>query len=245
MSVPPFRAPHHSTTLAAMIGGGSPVRPGEISLAHHGVLFLDEIAEFPQSTLEALREPLESGVVHLARSGTTYVMPCRFVLIAAANPCPCGWLGDPHRECRCSPAGIARYRRRLSGPLLDRIDLYMEVGAVPPHELIAAGLTADKEAADLHASRQRIIAARNQQKKRGQTHWNGHDRTPLHTIITQLGRAEYRLLERCASELGLTGRGIRCVLRTARTIADLAGMDTIQSEHIAEAVSYRLPPEFV
>lgn len=244
MSAPPFRSPHHSTSLAAMIGGGTPVRPGEISLAHQGVLFLDEIAEFPQSTLEALREPLESGVVHLARSGTTYVMPSRFVLIAAANPCPCGWLGDPHRECRCSPAGIARYRRRLSGPLLDRIDLYMEVGAVPPDELIAAGLAADEAAAELFASRERIVTARNLQKERGQPHWNGHDRTPLHTAIAQLGHSEYQLLERCASELGLTGRGIRAVLRTARTIADLAGMADIRCEHIAEAVSYRFPADF-
>lgn len=244
MCDPPFRAPHHSTSLPAMIGGGTPVRPGEISLAHQGVLFLDEIAEFQQRTLEALREPLETGVVQLARSGTTYVMPSRFVLIAAANPCPCGWLGDPRRECRCSPAGVARYRRRLSGPLLDRIDLYLEVGAVPPDELMAAGLDADKAAEELLASRQRILAARERQKKRGQLHWNGHDRTPLHAAIAQLGRAEYRLLERCAHELGLTGRGIRCVLRTARTIADLAGTETIQSEHIAEAVSYRFPTDF-
>lgn len=241
---PPFRAPHHSTSPAAMIGGGVPVRPGEVSLAHQGVLFLDEIAEFRQNTLEALREPLESGVVHLARSGRTYRLPSRFVLIAAANPCPCGWLADPHHACHCSPAGIARYRRRLSGPLLDRIDLYMEVGAVPADELIAAGLAAHKATEGLIASRQRIVAARRHQGRRGQQSWNGHDRTPLHAALAELGTKERALLERCASDLGLTGRGIRCVLRTARTIADLAEEETVRKEHLAEAVSYRFPTDF-
>lgn len=237
---PPFRAPHHSTTPAAMIGGGNPVRPGEVSLAHRGLLFLDEIAEFPQRTLEVLRGPLEAGEVRLLRAGVEYRLPSRVVLVAAANPCPCGWWGDDAHPCRCTPAGIGRYRRRLSGPLLDRIDLYIEVRRLSATGSIVQDSSGDDDEA-LQAARRRVVAARERQRRRNAGRLNGHDRAPLRGVILALGRKERDLLERCVSALALSGRGIRSLLRLARTIADLEGDDSIRSHHLAEAASYRFP----
>lgn len=236
---PPLRAPHHALTKAALLGGGNPVRPGELSLAHHGILFLDEVAEFQRDTLEALRQPLEAGFIEIARSGTTYRLPCRIALIAAANPCPCGWLGDERHACTCSPSAITRYRRRLSGPLLDRIDLYVPVG---PAE--AADLLAPTFAVDPWQDMQRAVArARATQSGRNPgASLNAYDPTPLVKAIEGLPGDVRDLLRAGAERLGLTGRGVLRAVRVARTIADLAGSEAVALDHMAEAIGYRLPP---
>jgi len=235
----PFRAPHHTISDAGLIGGGRWPRPGEVSLAHHGVLFLDEFPEFRRHVLEALRQPMEDGHVSLSRAATSLTFPARFMLVAAMNPCPCGHRGDPVRACRCDPLAVARYRARLSGPLLDRIDLHVEVPALPAADFTAGG-TGEASA----ALRARVMAARERQLARQA------DR-PAAVANARLGPRDLRrwctpdaageqLLRAAMTRLGLSARAAQRALKVARTIADLAGHAQVGAEHVAEAVQYRL-----
>jgi magnesium chelatase family protein len=230
----PFRAPHHTISTAGLAGGGSGIgRPGEISRAHLGVLFLDELAEFQPPALQALRQPLETGRVTLTRSRGTVTYPARFALVAATNPCPCGWAGDARRDCRCPPAVIQRYQRSLSGPLLDRIDLRVAVSR-PPLEALSTG--AGGEPSSL--VRGRVIAARERQLAR-QGCLNSELRPARLRQFAPLGSAR-RLLERWAEERGMTARGFHRAWRVARTAADLEGEAAIADRHLLEALGYRL-----
>jgi magnesium chelatase family protein len=234
--VRPFRSPHHSASAPALVGGGSPPRPGEISLAYGGVLFLDEIPEMPRAALEALREPLETGRITISRAARQASFPARFQLVAAMNPCPCGWLGAPAgsaRACRCTPDSVARYGGKLSGPLLDRIDLQVEVPAVAARELMGArdGDSSATVAVRVRAARERALA------RQGGIN---ADLTPAameqHCALDDTADA---LLHRAAERLGWTGRGLHRVLKVSRTIADLAASPRIRSIHIAEAMQWR------
>jgi magnesium chelatase family protein len=233
----PFRAPHHSATAPAIVGGGSPPRPGEISLAHGGVLFLDEMPEMPRSALEALREPLETGRITISRAARRATFPARFQLVAAMNPCPCGWLGaammSSGRACRCTPDQVARYQGRLSGPLIDRIDLQVEVPAVKPNELMGAR---DGETSAVVAAR--VLAARARALQR-QGHANAELTPAGIDAYCALDDAARALLQRAAERLGWTGRGLHRVLKVARTIADLAASEHIGAAHVAEAMQWR------
>lgn len=230
----PYRAPHHSASAVALAGGGSHPRPGEISLAHHGVLFLDELPEWSRHALEVLREPLESGVVTIARAARSLQFPAAFQLVAAMNPCPCGWAGDPSGRCRCSPEAIARYRARLSGPLLDRIDLHVAVPRLAPHEL-RPELPAGEASAVVRA---RVQVARARQLARGgvSNARLSQAGTERHCRLTPGDRA---LLERAVERLRLSARSLHRILRVARTIADLADADAIATDHLTEAIGYR------
>src|SRR5690606_11001117 len=210
---PVFRAPHHSTTLAGLVGGGAGPKPGEITLAHRGVLFLDELPEFSPQVLEALRQPLEEGEIHIARHLDTVVFPARFILVAAANPCPCGFLGDPERECRCRGSKLARYGARLSGPLADRIDLHVRVERLSPLELV--GLAREPRAGESSdAVRRRVEAARDRQRRRfgNDGRSNGRLRRYEIPLVCRLSPAAERLLERSAHKLRLSARGLDRVL---------------------------------
>ncbi|RTL42816.1 MAG: ATP-binding protein [Burkholderiales bacterium] len=229
----PFRAPHHSASSVALVGGGSPPRPGEISLAQHGVLFLDELPEFPRAALEALREPLETGRILISRAARQAEFPARFQLVAAMNPCPCGHLGNPLRACRCTPDQIARYQGRLSGPFLDRIDLLIEVTAVPPRDLqtMAPGEPSAAVAARASAARRRALSRQGVANAQLQP----QDLT-AHAVLEPAART---LLERSAERLGWSARSFHRVLRVARTVADLAGAEGIGAGHVAEAIQLR------
>jgi magnesium chelatase family protein len=229
----PFRAPHHTASAVALVGGGSHPRPGEISMALHGVLFLDELPEFDRKVLEVLREPLESGVISVSRAARQAEFPAEFQLVAAMNPCPCGYLGHPNGRCRCTPDQVARYRRKISGPLLDRIDLQVEVPDVPQDDL-----TRGVQGEASPAVRERVAAARARQLKR-----QGRPNTSLsardvdrHCAPDAQGAT---LLKQAIGRLGLSARGYHRVLKVARTIADLAGAGRIAGAHVAEAVQYR------
>ncbi|MDR0275451.1 MAG: YifB family Mg chelatase-like AAA ATPase [Burkholderiaceae bacterium] len=229
----PTRAPHHTASAVALVGGGSPPRPGEISLAHQGVLFLDELPEFPRPALEALREPLESGHITISRAAQRAEFPARFQLIAAMNPCPCGHLGSRTRACRCTPDQVARYQGRISGPLLDRIDLHVEVGQLAPEELLAA-----RSGEATAAVRERSRAAHERALAR-----QGHANQALAgRAIDQHARlddAATRFLHAAAARLGWSARATHRAIKVARTIADLAGSQATSAAHIAEAVQYR------
>jgi magnesium chelatase family protein len=229
----PFRAPHHTISDAALVGGGMGMpRPGEVSLAHHGVLFLDELPEFPRNVLDLLRQPLEERAITIARSQMSLNFPANFTLIAAMNPCRCGYHGDPTHECRCTGAQIHQYIGKISGPLLDRIDLHIEVPAVPFQELRTrdAGITSAE-------MRQRVQAARDIQHQRGYV----NSEIPAGRIreICPLDAAGERTLEMAVKRLGLSARAHDRILKVARTIADLSGQSGIQAKHVAEAVQYR------
>ncbi|MBC7682474.1 MAG: YifB family Mg chelatase-like AAA ATPase, partial [Ferruginibacter sp.] len=229
----PTCSPHHSASAVAMVGGGSPPRPGEISMAHHGILFLDEILEFPRAALEALREPLESGTITISRAARRSEFPARFQLIGAMNPCPCGYLGSAIHNCRCTPDQVARYQSKLSGPLMDRIDLHMEVPALPSNELLQA--PAGESSA---AIRERSTAARNRAiGRQGKTNLalQGQE---IDTYVA-LDDAAAKFLNVAAARLGWSARSTHRALKVARTIADLAGADTTQISHLAEAMQYR------
>jgi magnesium chelatase family protein len=234
----PFRAPHHTTSHAGLVGGGRIPRPGEISLAHRGVLFLDELPEFGQNVLEVLRQPLEDHVVTISRAQGTVTFPANFMLISAMNPCPCGFAGDPTRECTCSPATIGRYQKRISGPLLDRIDIHVEVPRVEYEKL--TDRREGERSADVRA---RVQAAREIQAHRFAAH-------PRLTCNADMGPAEVRkfcdvepaaqpLLRAASQRLQLSARAFHRVLKLARTIADLAEAETIAAPHLAEALQYR------
>ncbi|MDB5890783.1 MAG: Mg chelatase-related protein [Polaromonas sp.] len=232
-AIRPTCSPHHTASAVALVGGGSPPRPGEISLAHRGVLFLDELPEFPRAALEALREPLESGRITISRAAQRAEFPARFQLVAAMNPCPCGYLGSGLRACRCSPDQVSRYQGKLSGPLLDRIDLHVEVGALAANELVNA--PAGEASA---AIRQRVIEAR----ERAQTRQRSTNQALEGQAIDEqcrLDEAAAKFLNTAAARLGWSGRSIHRCLKVARTIADLAGASTVQLHHVAEAVQYR------
>jgi len=233
----PFRAPHHSISGAALLGGGSHPRPGEVSLAHHGVLFLDEILEFPASVLDLLRQPLEDGHVTVARAARSATFPARFALAGAMNPCPCGFAGQVERECRCTPTQVSHYRARLSGPLRDRFDLLVDVPPVPPEDLTTASAGESSLAV-----RERVVAARKRQRARYALDGiavNSQLTTSLLARHCPLERDTARVLVLAARKLGLTARGFDRARKVARTIADIAGADHIAPDHIAESLQYR------
>lgn len=229
----PFRAPHHTVSDVALVGGGQNPRPGEISLAHHGVLFLDEMAEFNRHVLEVLRQPLEEGRVHIARAARTVTFPARFMLVGAMNPCPCGYYGDPVRPCRCTPQQIARYSARLSGPLRDRLDLTVPVSALPARELSAA--PGGEPSAAMLA---RVLTARSRQLERGSV-LNARLQGRSLRAQTCLGADARRILDAALTKLALTARGHDRVMRVARTIADLEGNGAIEAHHLGEALQFR------
>jgi magnesium chelatase family protein len=228
----PFRSPHHTASAVALVGGGSHPRPGEISLAHHGVLFLDELPEFDRRVLEVLREPLETGQITISRAARQAEFPARFQLIAAMNPCPCGYLGDPSGRCRCAPEQIHRYRQRISGPLLDRIDLQVEVPRLPPRELQGA------PGEDSATVRTRVTAARERQLAR-QNDCNACLHGADLDRYCALGERERTLLHQALERLTLSARAYHRILRVARTLADLDAAERIDAHHLGEALGYR------
>lgn len=233
----PFRSPHHTISMAGLIGGGTVPRPGEVTLAHRGVLFLDELPEFPRSVLEVLRQPLEDRVVRIARANAAFTYPADFILIAAMNPCPCGYLGDPDHECTCTDGEIQRYRRKISGPLLDRIDLHVSVSRPKYSELTAS--VRGESSADVAA---RVAEARRLQQER-LAPWHMHTNSEMSRRQMQetcpLDREGNALLRQVFETLHLSARSYDRIIKVARTIADLAGKPAITAEHIAEAVSLR------
>ncbi len=231
---PPFRAPHHSTSVAALVGGGSRPRPGEISLAHHGVLFLDELPEFSRRSLEALREPLEAGRVVIARALYAAQFPARFQLVAAMNPCPCGWRGHPVRTCSCTPDQVARYAGKISGPLLDRIDLHV---VLPPSDPVWMAAPPGEPSA---AVRERVMRCRERQYAR-QGKANADLAGAELDEFCLLAPDAQSLLQEAMRRLAGSGRALHRALRVARTIADLDGEDTLAASHVAQAVQYRRP----
>ena len=232
----PFRSPHHGASAPSMSGGGSDPRPGELSLAHHGVLFLDELPEFRRDALEVLREPLEEGVVRVTRASGSRSFPARFLLVAAMNPCPCGYRGDARKACTCSEHDVARYRRKVSGPLLDRIDLHVDVPAVP-----ASDLTSEAAPEGSAPVRERVLRARERQVARtGDSRMTNAALTPGRLKATAALRPEAAaLLGKAMERLGLSARAHQRVLRVARTIADLEGAAETGTSHVAEALRYR------
>ncbi len=232
---PPFRSPHHTASAVALVGGGSNPKPGEISLAHHGVLFLDELPEFDRKVLEVLREPLETGVITISRAARQVDFPARFQLVAAMNPCPCGYLGDASGRCHCTADQVLRYRARISGPLLDRIDMHIEVPRVA-HEILRSGTPGGEErSVEIRA---RVQQARERALSRARRP-NAEMTPPQIKQYCQLDETSHRLLEQAINSLGLSHRAYHRILKVARTIADLAGADDIRMGHLSEAISFR------
>jgi len=231
----PFRSPHHTASGVALVGGGSNPRPGEISLAHHGVLFLDEIAEFPRAVLDVLREPLESGHISISRAARQAEFPARFQLIAAMNPCPCGYLGDAIHNCKCTQEQVARYQGRISGPFLDRMDLHVMVPAIPASELSGPTPTGIETSRQV---RKQVIRARTRQLQR-QGCSNAQLDSKRLEAHCQLDDSGQKLLIRAMDSLGLSARAYHRILRVARSIADLTQDERIQTQHLAEAISFR------
>ncbi|NLG35008.1 MAG: YifB family Mg chelatase-like AAA ATPase [Lentisphaerae bacterium] len=237
----PFRAPHHTISDAGLLGGGTHPMPGEVSLAHNGVLFLDELPEFHRNVLEVMRQPLEDGVVSIARAAASVSFPCRFMLVAAMNPCPCGHFGDPKRQCRCTPIQMQRYRNKISGPLLDRIDIHVEVPAMEYQEL--ASMEKGESSA---AIRERVVASRAVQRERFVKHKGRH---AVHCNATMRAKDVHKhcvlddnaqaLLKAAMADLHLSARAYDRILKVSRTIADLALAEQIAADHVAEAVQYR------
>ncbi len=234
---PPFRAPHHSSSAPAVVGGGNPPMPGEISLAHNGVLFLDELPEFRRDVIEALREPMEEGYIRISRAGTTNRFPARFIMIAAMNPCPCGYLNSTRRTCVCEEYQIQRYRRKVSGPILDRIDLHIEVNDIEPEKLQSADPSMDSA-----SMRERVIRARERQRRRFRDtliETNSQMSNKLIKLHCKLDERGQEVLKQAVLRLGLSTRAYTRTLKVARTIADLEDSDQIKTTHLLEALTYR------
>ena len=242
IQIRPFRSPHHTVSPMGMAGGGTSPRPGEISLAHNGVLFLDELPEFPKEVLEVLRQPLEDGQVQISRAAGSVTYPSRFMLVCAMNPCRCGWYGHPSGRCRCTEAEVKKYLSRLSGPLLDRIDLFVEVAALDFEEL------SQRERAETSAQvKERVDAARAvQSARRGPAGALCNARMEREELdrFCALDDSCQKLMQGAFDRLGLTARSYDRILRVARTIADLDGSEAIQAPHLAEALQYR-PPAYL
>jgi len=231
----PFRTPHHTTSRIGLIGGGTHPMPGEISLAHRGVLFLDEFPEFPRSTLESLRQPIEDGKICISRAAGSISFPCRFLLIAASNPCPCGYLGHPTKKCSCTFHSIQQYRKRLSGPILDRIDIHVDVPPVKEEKL-----TSNEKAESSSLVRERVCAARQKQIKRfGRPFTNAEMNASQIRSMCAMSDAASALLKTAISRLSLSARSYFKIIKIAQTIADLENTDRIEGKHIAEALQYR------
>ena len=231
----PFRNPHHTASPIAIVGGGTIVRPGKISLAHRGVLFLDELPEFPRSVLEALRQPLEDGEIHVSRANQAVSFPARFQLVATMNPCPCGWLNSGVKDCVCSPSQISGYRKRVSGPIIDRIDLCLRIPAVKIVEM-QKELNDQSELANLRAL---ILRTRDIQYRRNSKRLNHELKSgELRSLISLTPEAE-KLLQQAAEKFVITGRGYHRLLKVSRTIADLAQSKLVSPSHVAEALQYR------
>jgi magnesium chelatase family protein len=233
----PFRSPHHTISDAGLIGGGQNPKPGEVSVAHNGVLFLDELPEFKKNVLEVLRQPMEDGAVTISRASSTVTYPARFMLVAAMNPCPCGFLGDPKRECRCSSLQIQRYRSKISGPLMDRIDIHLEVPPVPYKALSGPsdGVSSEQILA-------RVVRAReiqNRRFKRSKIHTNSGMNSRQIRQFCSIDEQSSRLLEKAMNRFGLSARAYARILKIARTIADLEGIADIGVSHVGEAIQYR------
>jgi magnesium chelatase family protein len=231
----PFRSPHHTASAVALVGGGSHPRPGEISLAHGGALFLDELPEFDRRVLEVLREPLESGSINISRAARQVEFPARFQLVAAMNPCPCGYLGDASGRCHCTPDRIRTYRARVSGPLLDRIDMHVEVPAVPRHQLLR------KKDPDIETSavvQQRVEAARLRQLTRSGCANHALTNKQVEKVCA-LDDSSRQFLDQAMTRLGLSARAYHRVIKVARTIADLVGDQDLATTHLGEALQYR------
>ncbi len=233
----PYRAPHHTISDAGLMGGGNQISPGEVSLAHHGVLFLDELPEFHRRVLESLRQPLESKSVTISRASGTMDFPCDFMLLAAMNPCPCGYLGDPRHACRCSPADVKRYRKKISGPLLDRFDIVIEVPPLPPSDLLAR-----PDGEPSASMRQRVITARERQLARvtqSGVACNARLSSKKLREICPLTDSQKSLLLHACEQFGLSARAFDRILRVARTIADMEGSQDLQDNHLFEAIQLR------
>ena len=233
----PYRSPHHTISDVGLMGGGSNITPGEISLAHHGVLFLDELPEFARRTLETLRQPLESGRVTISRASGSMDFPCQFMFVAAMNPCPCGYLGDATHRCRCSPADVTRYRKKISGPLLDRFDIIIEVPPVSP-----ASLLGKPDGESSAAIRERVVAARARQMQRyADTGAVCNARLSGRKLrqYCPLTPPQQQMLLDAVAQLGLSARAFDRILRVARTIADLAGCEQPTDAHLYEAIQFR------
>lgn len=237
---PPFRSPHHSASSVGLLGGGNNIKPGDISLSHRGVLFLDEVAEFPRNVLEALRQPLEDHKITISRAAGSLTFPAKFILLAAQNPCPCGFLGSKLKSCTCMPGQIAKYKRKISGPLLDRIDIYLEVPAVEVEKLADDLIVEDSK-----TIRERIAKARRMQQSRfkGKILTNSEMSNSDIKQFCSITEDGLNLLKMAISSLNLSARGYHRVLKLSRTIADLANSENILSEHIAEALQYRAREE--
>ena len=237
ITTPTFRAPHHTISHVGLAGGGTNPRPGEVTLAHHGVLFLDEMSEFKRSTLETLRQPMEDGRIVVARAARSVTFPAKFLLIGTTNPCPCGYLGHDRRPCTCPPSAVSRYRRRISGPLLDRIDLVVQVRALGPEMITGVG-----SGEPTASVRKAVLAGRNIQNNRigaGFPSLNANLGPDWIRELCPMGAAQQKIMEGAVKNLGLTARGYHRVLRVARTIADLDGAEYPEAEHLAEALQYR------
>lgn len=231
----PVRSPHHTTSNVALVGGGASPKPGEITLSHRGILFLDEFPEFPRNVLEALRQPLEDGVVTVARASGSFTFPAKFTLVAAQNPCPCGYLGDLSKKCVCSPGQVFKYQKKISGPLLDRIDLHVEVPRLPYEKM------AQNEPAENSANiKLRVQAAREVQQKRfGKAKTNSEMSLIELKEYCRLGDDQQQVMKQMMKQYNFSGRSLHRILKVSRTIADLAGSDIITSQHLGEAIMYR------
>ena len=234
----PFRAPHHTVSDAGLVGGGAPVRPGEVSLAHNGVLFLDELAEFRRNVLDVLRQPLEEGLVHLSRARGAVCFPARILLVAAMNPCPCGYWGDGSDRCLCDPGQVSRYLGRVSGPLMDRIDLHLQVPPVPFEQLAEDRVGSASDEIRARVTRARLIQADRFENVAG-VYANGQMRPTELRHWCRPSRGVTRLLQTAVDRMGLSARAYHKILKVARTVADLAGSVEIREAHAAEAVQYR------
>ncbi len=231
----PVRSPHHTTSNVALVGGGTTPRPGEITMAHRGVLFLDEFPEFPRNVLEALRQPLEDGIVTVSRASGTFTFPAKFTLVAAQNPCPCGYLGDMTKNCVCTPGQIFKYQKKISGPLLDRIDLHVDVPRLPYEKMVSNILAENSD-----IIKQRVEKARSIQLKRfGKSKTNSEMNLIEIKEYCELGEAEQQMLKQAMRQFNFSGRSLHRILKVARTIADLANETRIQLSHLGEAIQYR------